>query len=310
MTSLVRFGRRQAKRLISLSSRQALGLLLIGLLAVGVAVASVAGRIGAAVALLAVLLAGTLAGVVHLSRRIGGLHRAEQASIRDLRIVVEQLQRRVVGAVEKERLAAGDRHQEMLDTIARTERLTPSDADRLLRDQNREIESLVQLYRLVAPRAPMPVMDAAGPTDLLDLMHLVRSRSPKLAVALGAGPQTVWLGYAVENGGRLVVVEHDGDKAAQTRDLLLAHGLTAVEVRHAPLTELSVDGTTVDWYDVDALDGLQDIGLLVVDGAVPPAMHVLGRRLTPDAEVVAAEATRTAPRQANRWTAVPLPVSA
>ena len=78
--------------------------------------------------------------------------------------------------------------------------------------------------------------------------------------------------------------------------MLREHGLTAVEVRHAPLAELTVEGRTVDWYDVDALDGLRDIDLLVVDGIAPaaadaltPALHVLGRRLADDAAVVVEE---------------------
>ena len=309
MSSLVRYGRRQVKRLAGLSSRQALGLLLMAVLCAGVAVAALTGRWAVAVTLLAVLLAGTLAGVLHLARRIGGLHRSQQASIRDLRIVVDQLQRRVVGAVEKERLAAGDRHQELIEVIARTERLTPQHADRLLREQNREVESLLHLFQQVTPRAPMPVLDPATPADVLALVHRVRSRAPRLAVVLGAGPATVWLGYAVAKGGRLVVVEHDVERVAQVRAQVLAHGLGAIEVLHAPLTELSVDGRTTDWYDVDVLDGLRDIDLLVVDGPaadpVSPAMHVLGRRLADGAEVVAAEGTRAVPRQAGRWAPVP-----
>jgi len=308
MSSLVRYGRRQVKRLAGLSSRQALGLVLMAVVCAGVAATALTGRWAAAVTLLAVLLAATLAGVLHLARRIGGLHRTQQASIRDLRIVVDQLQRRVVGAVEKERLAAGDRHQELLDVIVRTERLTPQHADRLLREQNREVESLLQLFQQVTPRAPMPATDPATPADVLALVHLVRSRAPKLAVMLGAGPATVWLGYAVAQGGRLVVVEHDAERVAQLRTQVLAHGLGAIEVLHAPLTELSVDGRTTDWYDVDVLDGLQDIDLLVVDGPsddpVAPAMHVLGRRLADGAEVVAAEAARAVPRQAVRWAPV------
>jgi hypothetical protein len=94
-----------------------------------------------------------------------------------------------------------------------------------------------------------------------------------------------------------------------------------VEVRHAPLAELTVEGKAVDWYDVDALDGLQDIDLLVVDGtaapgpdAIAPALHVLGRRLADEGTVVVDEApARVAPRQggfglteerrlAGRWT--------
>jgi len=308
MSSLVRYGRRQVKRLAGLSSRQALGLVLMAVVCAGVAATALTGRWAAAVTLLAVLLAATLAGVLHLARRIGGLHRTQQASIRDLRIVVDHLQRRVVGAVEKERLAAGDRHQELLDVIVRTERLTPQHADRLLREQNREVESLLQLFQQVTPRAPMPATDPATPADVLALVHLVRSRAPKLAVMLGAGPATVWLGYAVAQGGRLVVVEHDAERVAQLRTQVLAHGLGAIEVLHAPLTELSVDGRTTDWYDVDVLDGLQDIDLLVVDGPsddpVAPAMHVLGRRLADGAEVVAAEAARAVPRQAVRWAPV------
>jgi hypothetical protein len=55
---------------------------------------------------------------------------------------------------------------------------------------------------------------------------------------------------------------------------------------------------------VDALEDLRDIDLLLVDGpasALPPALHVLGRRLAPGAAVVVddppAGGDRTAPRQ-------------
>ena len=316
MRSLVRFGRGQVGRLVrrvpGLTSRQALGLTVMAVICTGVAVASITGRTAIATSLLALLLAATLAGVVHLSRRIGGLHRAEQGSIRDLRVVVEQLQRRVIAAVEKERLAAGDRHQELTDQIARTERLTPDTAEVLLRRQNREVAALVQLFREVSPRAPMPPAESGpDPSDLLGLLHLVRSREPKLVVALGAGPATVWLAYALESAGRLVVVEHDAEKAERMRALLLTHGLTEVEVTHASLAELSLDGRTVDWYDVDALDGLQDIDLLVVDGpgpvsdALPPALHVLGRRLAIGAAVVIEDTSRPVPRQGGFDTLTP-----
>lgn len=302
---LARFGRRQSARLHSLSSRQAVGLLLMGAICLGVAMASATGHAALATSLLAVLLAGALGGVVHLSRRIGGLHRANQASVRDLRVVVDQLQRRLVAAVEKERLAAGDRHQELSDALARTERLAGRGGE-LLREQNREIEAVLQLFQAVSPRAPMPAGDPAlNPSDLLGLLHIVRRRQPELVVALAAGALVVWLGYAVEKAGaRLVAVHHDREIADRTRDLVLAHGLTAVEVIHAPLTDLTVDGTTVDWYDVDALEELRDIDVLLVDGpasALPPALHVLGRRLTPGAAVVVddppATGDRSAPRQ-------------
>jgi hypothetical protein len=112
---------------------------------------------------------------------------------------------------------------------------------------------------------------ALNPTDLLDLLHLVRLRQPRLVVELGSGTSTVWLAYALEQyGGKLVSLDHDSDYARQSRTMLAAHGLSAVaEVRDAPLRELTANGKTYQWYDVDQLADLTGIDLLLVDG--PPA---------------------------------------
>jgi len=147
----------------------------------------------------------------------------------------------------------------------------------------------------VARRRPEPLRP-----DVL-ARKVAAGRKPGLTVLLGgAGPAAVWLGYALaEEGGRLVAVEHDLTRVEATREALREHGLTGVEVRHAPPAELTVDGRPVDWYDVDALDGLTDIDLLVVDGAdgVAPALHVLGRRLAGGGAVVVDAPTHVAPRQ-------------
>ncbi|MEV4352552.1 class I SAM-dependent methyltransferase [Actinoplanes sp. NPDC049596] len=286
---LRRRARRYANRLAGLSRRQLAGIAVALALSAGAAVTA---------GLLALLPAVVLAGVIHLSRRIGRADRSAQAAVRDLRTVVEQLQRRVLASVEKERLAAGDRHQELTEAVTRTERLTGRGAELLLREQSREIEALVQLFQWVTPRAPMPAGATLNPTDLLGLVHVTRDRAPGLTVALGSGPSTIWLGYTTEaRGGRLVVVDHERGRADRTRALLAEHALGTVEVRYAAVAELSVEARTVDWYDVDALDGLLDIDLLVVDGslapmksdALSPALHVLGRRLAADAAVVADE---------------------
>jgi predicted O-methyltransferase YrrM len=318
------FVKRLARR-PGLSGRQLGGLLICAVICAGVAAASLARQAAVATCLLALLPAGALAGVGYLSRRLRGVDRATQDSLRDLRIVVEQVQRRVLASVERERLAAGDRHQELTEVLARAERLTGRGAELLLRDQSREIEALVQLFQRVTPRAPMPSGATLNPTDLLGLVHVAAERGPGLTVALGSGPSTVWLGYVTQSPERrLIAVDHDAARAAATRDMLAAHGLTGVEVRHASLAELRVDGKPVDWYDVDALDGLRDIDLLVVDGtiaaagpdALAPALHVLGRRLAPAAVVVVDEAPppTVTPRQgggfplaaqrrlAGRWT--------
>ncbi|WP_433297036.1 class I SAM-dependent methyltransferase [Actinoplanes sp. CA-030573] len=317
------------RALLGLSLRQAAGLAVAAAIGLGVAVASAAGRAALATSLLALLLVVVPAGVIHLSRRIGGVNRNTQETVRDLRVLVEQLQRRVIAAVEKERLAAGDRHLEMTEALSRAERLTGRGAELLLRQQTQEVEALFQLFQRVTPRAPMPAGGALNPSDLLGLHTVAASRRPALTVALGGGAVTVWLAYALEGtGGRLVAVDHDPDRAARTRAALREHGLDGVEVRHAGLAELTVEGRPVDWYDVDALDGLQDIDLLVVDGtaapgaeAVAPALHVLGRRLSAEGAVVVDEApARVAPRQggfglteerrlAGRWTTLAMPQS-
>ena len=332
MTRLLRIARTVVRRLRGASRRQLAGLAIGLLVAVGVAVSSVIGQAAVATCLLASLLAAVPAGVIHLSRRLVRFSRSTQDAVRELRGTVDQLQRRVIAAVEKERLAAGDRHLELIEALARTERLTARGAEVLLHEQSREIEAMFQLFRAVSPRAPMPAGGVLHPTDLLGLVHIARERRPGLTVALGCGPSTVWLGYAVgAGGGRLVAVEHDESRAARVRTRVAEHGLAGVEVRHVPLAELSVDGRTADWYDVDALDGLTDIDLLVVDGSLTPAapdplapaLHVLGRRLAPAAAVVVDdEPARVAPRQGGgfgltvrrrlpgRWTALTHPQSA
>jgi predicted O-methyltransferase YrrM len=311
--------KRLVRAVLGLSRRQVAGLGAAAVVGLGVAVASAAGRAALATSLLALLLVAVPVGVVHLSRRIRGVNRATQETVRELRVLVEQLQRRVIAAVEKERLAAGDRHQELTEALARAERLTGRGAELLLRQQTQEIEALFQLFHRVTPRAPMPAGGALTPSDLLGLLTVVASRRPELTVVLGGSAATVWIAYALERTeGRLVAVDHDAERAERTRAALREHGLAAVEVRHAGAAELIVEGRPIDWYDVDALDGLQDIDLLVVDGtaapgseAVAPALHVLGRRLSAGGAVVVDEVpTRTVPRQgsfeqrrlAGRWT--------
>ena len=304
MSSLTRFGRRQSARLQNLSRRQATGLLVMTALCGGVAVASGTGHPGVAASLLAVLLAGVLTGLVLLARRIGVVSRAERAAQRDLRVVMEQLQRRLVAAVEKERLTAGDRHRELTETLAKGLRLAGHTTDMLLRAQSREVEALVQLFQGFTPRAPMPSSGdfALNPTDLLELIHLIRMREPRLVVELGSGTSSVWIAYALERtGGRLISLDHDAGYAQKTRAALAVHGLTGVaEVRDAPLRPVVLDGRTFGWYDVDALADVTDVDLLVIDGppektgpdARYPAMRVLEDRLADAATVLFDDAHR------------------
>jgi Methyltransferase domain len=311
MTSLADFGRRQSAKLQTLTRPQAVVLMAGALLCAGVCAAAATGHPALAVSLLAGVLGVLLVGVLHLSRWIGGVHRANQAAARDLRTLVEHLQRRLVAAGEAERIAAGERQAELTRAFANSLRGT----ERLLRAQTKEVEALFQLFAEFTPRAPMPSSGdfALNPTDLLALLHLVRARKPRLVLELGSGTSSVWLAYALEQyGGRLVSVDHDHGYAQATRALLAAHGLEAVaEVRDAPLTGIPVGGASYQWYDPSALADLRDVELLVVDGppaatgpdARFPALHVLERRLAATATVVLDDANRPDEQEAvRRWT--------
>ena len=265
MSSLARFGRRQAKRLHSLtarlSARQKLGLLVVAVICALVAIASVAGQVGHRD-----LAAGRAAGR-EPGRRGASVPAGRRSAPGQPGVGPRSADRRGAAAAPGARgggegTAVGRGPAPGAHRHHRERR--PADPGRRGADAARA-EPGDRGAGAALPE-PHPAGADAGrrarPTDLLGLLHIVRRRKPKLSIVLGAGPSVVWLGYALEKLGRLVVVEHDAEQVTQVRALLKAHGLGAVEVRHAPLTELAFDGRTVDWYDVDTLDGLQDVDLL------------------------------------------------
>ncbi|GAB1642609.1 class I SAM-dependent methyltransferase [Krasilnikovia sp. MM14-A1259] len=317
MSRLVRFGRSQVARLHGLTSRQGLALITIGVLCLGVAVASAAGQDAVAMTLLAGLLGAVLVGLLYVALRLGGLYRAHRVGMRDLRVLVEETQRRVVATLESERVAAATRHRDLTARLARDDRDVQEVTRLLLREQSAEAEAAYQVHRQVTPRAPMPFSADTGGSaaDLLGLLHLVRTRRPAMAVTLGAGSAAVWLAYAVEAaGGHLVAVEHDRDTAEQVRALAAAHGMAQVaEVIHAPLSDSRPGSDTAGWYEWTALSELRDVDLLVVDGPaemsaprrVGAALRVFGPRLTGDAVVVVDDGPGA--REANAGLGKPLP---
>lgn len=302
------------RRLPNLSRRQVILLAGVAALCATVAGTALTGHLGVALTVLAVLLAGLVGGLLLLARRLTGLQRANRRAQADLRVVLEQTQRRLLGAVEEMLLHAGDRHRELADTLAAQQKSAAHGTDQLLRAQSREIEAMVQLFQGFTPRAPMPPSGgfALNPADLLDLLHLVRTRRPRLVLELGSGTSSVWLAYALEQtGGKLVSLDHDPGYAEKTRTALAAHGLTAVaEVRDAPLRPVVLDGRSFPWYDVEALADVRGVDLLLIDGppektgpdARYPAMRVLEDRLADSATVVFDDAHRHDEQNAlRRW---------
>ena len=296
---------RLVRRLPSLSGRQVAALIVVGLLCAGVAAAALTGYPGVALALLALLVGATLAALLLLFRRLAGVQKAGLAAQRDLRTTVEEMQRRLVAAVERERLTAGDRHLELTEAIARVKQVTDRKAGSAqVLGLPREFEATVQLFQGFVPRAPMPSSGdyALNPTDLLELLHLIRVRQPRRVLELGSGTSSVWIAYVLEqSGGRLISLDHDAEYARRTRAVLTAHGLTEVaEVRDAPLTPVTIEGRDYPWYDPEALADLHDIDFVLIDGppaavgadARYPALHVIEKRLADRATIVFDDAGR------------------
>jgi predicted O-methyltransferase YrrM len=138
-----------------------------------------------------------------------------------------------------------------------------------------QAQETIRLFTSFPVRAAVPPMGGwAASADLVGaLVDEFLERRPSLVVECGSGVSTLWLATAARQHGvptRIVALEHDAHYAEQTRALLARHDLSDVaEVRHAPLRVADVEGTDRTWYSVSALQDLDDIGLLFVDG--PPA---------------------------------------
>ncbi len=171
---------------------------------------------------------------------------------------------------------------------------------RQLDDQIALLESYLQLQRLVPMPRPMPRAGAWAASEdlLLWLVGEVLRRRPALIVDLGSGQSSVWMAAALKESGtpgRVVAIDHDADYAEATRQLAADQGLSRwLDVRHAPLVSVTIEGRTMEFYDPDALADLEGIDLLSIDGppgsgteqARWPALPLLRARLAPGAQVV------------------------
>jgi hypothetical protein len=103
-------------------------------------------------------------------------------------------------------------------------------------------------------------------------VDVLLSEQPTLVVECGSGLSTLFLSLAAKQHGldtRIVALEHDEKFATSTRALLERHGVAdRAEVRLAPLAPTSLEGHDTPWYSESALVGLDNLGLLLVDG--PP----------------------------------------
>lgn len=158
--------------------------------------------------------------------------------------------------------------------LQKTSRSSSRHVTSTVRDSTRQSEALTQIYsRFSELKLPMPSTGgfAIDAQALAHLIALVEEREPKRILELGSGTSTIWLGYLAKRyGGKVVTLDHLEEYLNLTRTAVTRHDLVDhVECRFAPLEKVDVDGELFAWYTMDALEGLDNIDLLVIDG--PPA---------------------------------------
>ncbi|WP_116247914.1 O-methyltransferase [Nocardiopsis sp. FIRDI 009] len=281
----------------------------------------VLGTLGTVTPAEAVLLAGTLllgGTVCALGAAVYLLHR----SVRALPAAVASHTRTVTEALGRDRLET----VRAMDAVrARVDRVHDHSLPKLSREIRRAVTvqgrhdyeqqvAWTELRETLDTAAFMPPLRgwAASPDVLRVLVRHIDRLRPDLVVEFGSGASSVWLGYALRRagGGRLVAIEHDARYAELSRDLVTAHGLDdMIEIRHAPLTEIAPQESTVGdetvltadrWYDASVLADLEGIGLVFVDGppqatgrqARYPAVPTVLPHCTEDAVIVLDDADR------------------
>lgn len=174
------------------------------------------------------------------------------------------------------------------------------DIQRQARWDFHQLEALLNLSDVFDVRATLPASRefTASPDALQNYVREILERGPSLVVECGSGLSSIWAGYAAEACGektRVVALENDEGYMRQSRQLVAAHGLeNYVEVRHAPIKDVMVEGESRPWYDPAALDGLENVGVLFVDGPIGsladqaryPALPLFRTRLSPGAVVL------------------------
>ncbi|HZG95285.1 MAG TPA: class I SAM-dependent methyltransferase [Mycobacteriales bacterium] len=286
--------------------------LLVGAAVGGAAVAVALFGAGAGV----VVVAGLTAAAVAVGLRALRLHARHARELKVVRAEVGALDaelkllRTTISRASSAVAGSDSEVVRRLDSLDR--RLTRGRAAELA-----QIEAMINLHSVVRVSQAMPASGggwAVPARTLLELCALVIERRPQTIVECGSGVSTVWLASTVRQcgyGARIISLEHLEEHRDKTLAEIRRHGLeTLVDVRSAPLSEVVIDGTPWTWYDVRALDDVEECDLLFVDGppgttgvlARYPALPVLKDRLTADAVVVLDDVDRPDEKQTvEKW---------
>ena len=173
-------------------------------------------------------------------------------------------------------------HQKVNTRIAREIAASTKELKAEVWQSYRQSEAMQQLLSLLKFSAPVPPTRswAASPDLLLTLAQLVRTHNPKLVVELGSGVSTLVVAKA--GAKKVISIDHSGEFADKTREILKEHKVRGVEIRVAQL-KAHISG--VDWYDTAVIKDLKRIDLLIVDG--PPGSKNPEARMPARAEFIA-----------------------
>ena len=173
-------------------------------------------------------------------------------------------------------------HQKINTRIAREIAVSTKEIKTSMWQSYRQTEAMQQLLSLLKFSAPVPPTRswAASPDLLLTLAQLVRKHNPKLVVELGSGVSTLVVAKA--GAKKVISIDHSGEFADLTREVLKEHKVRGVEIR---IAQLKAHISGVDWYDTEVIKDLKRIDLLIVDG--PPGSKNPEARMPARAEFIA-----------------------
>lgn len=165
-----------------------------------------------------------------------------------------------------------------------------------------QVEALLWLYSRFTPSVSLPAMrHIAGSPDFLKVLadHYYRYR-PKVIVEAGAGVSSIILSevlMAEKSDARHYALDHLEKYAALAREKVAnPHS----QVLYAPLKDYQIGGKSWKWYDLSALDGVEQIDMLVIDGppetiqemARYPALPLLRDKLSDKAIIILDDTNR------------------
>jgi predicted O-methyltransferase YrrM len=193
-----------------------------------------------------------------------------------------------IAALHQSTLALNERLQRIETDIAGLREIVRTRDDRSKQRLKAAMSSLSNLISILpemnikglVPPFPHQGFSITG-EEAAFLFHLIRRQRPRLIMELGSGSSTVLFAAALRanGGGRILSIEHDREHVERTRTMLRhADLLDRVELVHAPLTDVALNGRAFQWYDLGAkLATLgEKIDFLFVDGP-PGKVQALSR---------------------------------